>query len=197
MPQTEAQKAASRRFRAKQKALGIKPKGRTPEQKAQNAEAMRKRREQAKAAGIVLPSDTWWKDNPEKHREKTRRWRENNLDRHRELTRRNQADRRSTPWGAINNRMWRIVHDGVRTRSAGWGKYNVVLGYTWHDLAIHLEGQFRDGMTWDNWGPHWELDHIKRVSEYRYESIQCPTFKECWGLTNLRPLLRHENQQRR
>ena len=48
-------------------------------------------------------------------------------------------------------------------------------------------------MTWDNWGKVWEIDHIKPLSSYKYESIEEDSFKECWSLDNLRPLDKLEN----
>lgn len=48
-------------------------------------------------------------------------------------------------------------------------------------------------MTWETWGAVWEIDHIKPLSHFRYESISDPLFRECWALNNLRPLLRAEN----
>lgn len=107
-----------------------------------------------------------------------------------------QARRRSTPWGKINNRMWTCVHGGVRADSGRLGKYNLVLGYTWADLRAHLQSQFTGRMSWKNWGAVWELDHIKPVASFRYETINCPTFFECWSLANLRPLLRDANRKR-
>lgn len=155
---------------------------------------MRERRAKAKLLGIELPSDTWWKDNPDKHRAKTARWRAENPEKASQLTRDNQKTRRSTPWGKINNRMWPSVHQGIRARSTRLGKYNVAIGYTWRQLSEHLEAQFTQEMNWDNWGSVWELDHIKPVSSYRYEMIECEEFRECWGLKNMRPLLRVDNQ---
>lgn len=160
------------------------------------AERMRTKRARDKANGIVSKSDSWWRDNPDKHRDNTRKWRSENLDRSQEVNREIQARRRSTPWGKINNRMWPIVHYGVRARSKRNGKYTVALGYLWSELAEHLESQFTGAMSWENWGEVWELDHIKPLVLFKYETIECEEFKECWGLANLRPLLREENQRK-
>ena len=32
-------------------------------------------------------------------------------------------------------------------------------------LKEHIEKQFVDGMSWDNWG-EWHIDHIKPVSKF-------------------------------
>ena len=65
------------------------------------------------------------------------------------------------------------------------------LGYTIHHLRSHLQKQFRDGMTWDNYGTHWHLDHIKPRCEFDFNKKV--EFKRCWSLENLQPLTIHEN----
>ena len=178
--------------RQRRKALGIKY-NRSQEQAAASREAMRARREAAKAAGITLPSDMWNKANADRKRETERRWRIENADRAKETGRRKQAARRSTPWGAINNRIWAVMHRGVRSNSIRPGKYTEALGYLWADLRAHIEAQFTPEMSWSGWGSVWELDHIIPASSFKYESLDSPLFRQCWALSNLRPLLRQEN----
>jgi hypothetical protein len=185
-------KAKGERQRARRKELGIKQ-VRTEEQKAANRAAMAARREVARQQGAMLPSDEWKLLNPERRREAERRWREKNPELSRELVRRKQAQRRSTPWGKINNRIWPVLHAGIRSCSEGMGKYNVAIGYTWQTLRTHLEMQFTPEMSWDNWGSVWELDHIIPASSFKYESLDDPLFRECWALSNLRPLLCSDN----
>jgi hypothetical protein len=166
------------------------------EQKKRHREYMRNRRAKAKAEGIVLPSDSWFKDYPEKHLARTRRWRAENPEKASEIWRSNQATRRSTPWGKINNRMWPLLHRGMRTESPSKSKYSEMLGYTWHDLRRHLEAQFSPEMTWENNGTVWQIDHIIPLSSFRYHSTDDEEFKKCWALSNLRPLLTHLNQKK-
>lgn len=110
------------------------------------------------------------------------------------MTRANQAQRRSTPWGKITNRIQPIINACLRGGQAGnRSKYCRALGYNWRDLHAHLSRQFAPGMCWDNWGEAWEIDHIKPISSFRYDSIDHPDFKECWALSNLRPLWKAEN----
>lgn len=40
------------------------------------------------------------------------------------------------------------------------------IGCSWTELVKHLENQFTDGMTWENWGMKgWHIDHIKPISK--------------------------------
>jgi hypothetical protein len=66
-------------------------------------------------------------------------------------------------------------------------------GYTPQQLAEHVEAQFDDKMTWDNYGTYWQLDHIVPQCTLQYDSMDHPNFKKCWALENLQPLAREEN----
>lgn len=161
--------------------------------KNDGAERIRRSREKAKSAGREYLADTWWKRNPEKHRERVRAWRKANLESARASTVNNQRVRRSTPWGLINNRIWPIMHRAVRNGSARPSKYTQALGYLWSDLRAHLERMFAPGMTWENWGSVWQLDHITPVSSFKYVSLDDPLFRRAWALSNLRPLSCEDN----
>lgn len=67
------------------------------------------------------------------------------------------------------------------------------LPYTPQELREHLESQFDEKMTWHNYGTYWHLDHIKPHSLFKYKSMNDEAFKQCWALTNLRPLEAKQN----
>ena len=48
-----------------------------------------------------------------------------------------------------------------------------------------IESQFKDGMTWDNYGKNggWEIDH--RIPQSYFTSVY--QLKECFALSNLKP----------
>ena len=68
-----------------------------------------------------------------------------------------------------------------------------LVGYTIIQLKDHLEKQFTDGMTWENYGK-WHIDHIRPICSFNIEDYECDDFKKCWSLSNLRPLWAIENQ---
>ena len=77
------------------------------------------------------------------------------------------------------------------------------LGYSVDDLKIHLEGQFQEGMSWDNYGkPNgnfhagWALEHKEPVCSFSFSSIEDDDFRKCWALSNLRPMWALENSQK-
>lgn len=83
----------------------------------------------------------------------------------------------------------RAIGCPVRSVSgAFWG----AVGYSSAQLAAHLEKQFLQGMTWEN-RRLWHVDHILPVKDFVYESFDCPEFRACWGLPNLRPIWAKDN----
>jgi hypothetical protein len=59
------------------------------------------------------------------------------------------------------------------------GKTTDYLGCDYEHLKLHIESQFTEGMTWDNYGK-WEIDHITPVSKegsHHYTNLQ-PLWEE-------------------
>jgi hypothetical protein len=91
------------------------------------------------------------------------------------------------------------------------------LPYTKEELCKYIESLFShpdnltpDGkvwMTWENQGAYiktkwndndpstwkWQLDHIIPHSTFKYKSMDCKSFQDCWALDNLRPLSAKQN----
>jgi|TARA_R110002072_G_scaffold62378_1_gene156216 hypothetical protein len=68
-----------------------------------------------------------------------------------------------------------------------------VLPYTPEQARKHLEKQFDENMSWDNYGVYWQVDHIRPQASLSYTTTKCDNFKECWSLKNLQPLSRQDN----
>jgi hypothetical protein len=86
-----------------------------------------------------------------------------------------------------------------RTRSALRGKAKhettmSLLGCSMEDFRIYLESRFKQGMTWENYGSFWEIDHI----------IPCALFdlskpdhqKRCFHFSNHDPLTVSKNRKK-
>ena len=67
------------------------------------------------------------------------------------------------------------------------------LSYKPGQLKQHLEKQFDQNMSWENYGSYWHIDHIIPQSKLLYDSMEHPNFQKCWDLSNLRPLEKFEN----
>ena len=81
------------------------------------------------------------------------------------------------------------------------------LSFTFKQLKSHLESQFEPWMNWSNYGKYdstihvdsdvstwkWQIDHIIPHSRFKYCSMDSEEFRQCWALTNLRPLNAKQN----
>lgn len=74
------------------------------------------------------------------------------------------------------------------------GRTFEVLGFTPAELRVHLERQFKPGMTWENYGARWELDHIVPLAAHNYSSPTHADFKRAWAISNLQPLWARDNR---
>ena len=64
------------------------------------------------------------------------------------------------------------------------------LGCSIEDLKKHLESQFTEGMSWENYGK-WHIDHIKPLALYDLQDPQ--QFEEACRYKNLQPLWAEDN----
>lgn len=85
---------------------------------------------------------------------------------------------------------WRSVLNNalVRMQRVKDGRTVVLLGYTAERLRTHLENQFKDGMTWNNYG-EWHVDHKKAVTSF-YTDTPMSIVN---ALSNLQPMWASEN----
>lgn len=66
------------------------------------------------------------------------------------------------------------------------GRTFELIGCTGAELAAHIESQFKRGMSWDNYGSKWHVDHITPLS---YFDMSNPDEqRRAWNWQNLRPL---------
>tara|TARA_R110000823_G_C15782297_1_gene485223 strand:- start:59 stop:832 length:774 start_codon:yes stop_codon:yes gene_type:complete len=66
------------------------------------------------------------------------------------------------------------------------------IGCTAKELKHHLESQFKEGMTWENYGYEgWHIDHIKPISSFDLSDTDQQL--ECFNHKNLQPLWAEEN----
>lgn len=68
------------------------------------------------------------------------------------------------------------------------------LGCTVAELKEWLEAQFVPGMTWDNYGPVWHIDHVKPLAGF--DLTDAAQFLEACHYTNLQPLFAADNQRK-
>jgi len=110
--------------------------------------------------------------------------------------------RKNDPNFRLRNVISCAIRDYLRKRCSGKNssimKY---LPYTIEQLKEHLESQFEDWMSWENYGnskssddkKFWNIDHIIPQSFFNFISLDEEEFQKCWSLQNLRPLDSREN----
>lgn len=160
------------------------------------------------------------KENPEKCRDAVKRWRKNPKNREKILANKRSYYHRHKKeilpkvsvyqkeiYQKVRNKRYRIditfrlnciMSTVVRESLMGTKnhrKWQILVGYTTKELMAHLESQFQEGMSWDNYGK-WEIDHITPKSWFDFQSSNDEKFKECWALDNLQPLWMLENRSK-
>jgi hypothetical protein len=71
-----------------------------------------------------------------------------------------------------------------------------LIGYNQEQLRLHLQSKFEDDMNWDNYGRVWQIDHYRPVASFDFDCDRTAAIRECWSLSNLRPLLNSANLQK-
>jgi len=134
----------------------------------------------------------WRKNNPEKAKESYKKWVKNNLEKNRKYHKEyQQKKRRNDSVFRLNYNIKCAISRSLKGNKNGNHWENLV-NFTLEDLKQHLEAQFKDGMTWENYGK-WHIDHRIPISLFNIISVKCKGFKKAWELSNLQPLWAREN----
>ena len=71
-----------------------------------------------------------------------------------------------------------------------YGTMKKYVGCDMNTFFKHIEKQFTDGMSWENYG-EWHMDHIKPISSFDLTDEE--QVKKCFHYTNIQPLWAKEN----
>jgi predicted nucleic acid-binding Zn ribbon protein len=91
--------------------------------------------------------------------------------------------------GQIRSRIKGAIKDqwGIKSQ-----KTIDLLGCSVEEAKKHIESQFKEGMSWDNWSfKGWHIDHIKPCASFDLRDPEQQ--KECFNYKNLQPLWWWEN----
>ena len=126
----------------------------------------------------------------ERRREYDRQWRQKNRD----YWRRYQREQLRTN---LNYRLRNYIGAAIRRAIKKNRKSTFrIPGYTVDDLQQHLESLFQPGMSWENYGTEWHIDHVIPKSWFDLEAesgLNEYELKVCWSLENLQPMWMSEN----
>lgn len=136
----------------------------------------------------------YWKHR-DRYLRRSKEWAQANPEKVRERSRRYDIKKRKDPEFRILQALRSRLYTAVKSQGAKKSASTLELaGCTTQFLCDHLESQFQDGMTWDNYGTVWHVDHV----------IPCKFFdmtkpihqKVCFNWQNLQPLWADENHSK-
>ena len=142
----------------------------------------------------------------EKLRERSRKWREDNPGANTEYIREYKANHRerlnaleverraNDPAALIKYRLRHRLGDMIRRRQTHKAASTMELvGCPIDQLLAHIEGQFVDGMNWEN--RHlWDIDHIRPCASFDLTNPEQQ--RECFHWSNLRPMWKEHHRQK-
>jgi len=136
----------------------------------------------------------WYDNNKDKWDEYIKQYRENNVDKIRKIKRDYERNRKATdPLYKLISNFRTAIYQVLKESNVDKNKhYFDVLKYTPDELINHLEKQFTDTMTWDNYGI-WHVDHKLPITSFDIQEMGDEEFMKCWSLDNLQPMWGEEN----
>ena len=94
-----------------------------------------------------------------------------------------------TPARKMRKNVSNAVYEALRLQNRTKGGVTFEhLPYTPAQLKEHLEKQFDEHMSWENYGTYWQIDHLIPQAALVYDSFEHPNFQKCWALDNLQPM---------
>ena len=136
----------------------------------------------------------WAEQNKEHLNKYIKEYRENNVNKIRQIKRDYERNRKSRDpiYKLISNFRTAIYTVLKESNVDKYGHYFDVLQYTPEELITHLELQFKDDMSWDNYGV-WHVDHKLPITSFDIREMGDEEFMKCWSLGNLQPMWGEEN----
>lgn len=138
----------------------------------------------------------WQKENRESRNASATKWRrkwkeENGI----QFVSKYQRERRKVDLGYkisgnLKNRI-RWTLRGVKRSK----KTEALLGCSTEEFLQHLENKFHDGMSWENYGVAWEIDHVTPIA--LFDLTRADHQAQCFHYSNLQPLTVTANRAKR
>jgi hypothetical protein len=163
----------------------------------------------------------YYKDNQEYVSQRAKEYREKNkekldaagkkysIDNKEKINERNKNRRKTDISYKLRCYVSTAIYDALKANGGSKQGYSIMkyLPYTIEELRFYIEAQFEQWMNWknhskydaENWDDNdpltwtWNIDHITPKSLFKYASMEEQSFKDCWALSNLRPLSAKQN----
>jgi hypothetical protein len=133
----------------------------------------------------------WRTKNPEKFKAICKTYREK--DDYRDKQNKYTRNRYATDMNYKLEKLYRarvrlFIKGGVKH---GKAKYEEMLGCSWDTLREWLQSNFVEGMTWENYGSEWHVDHTLPCAIFDFTNEE--NVKTCFNWSNLAPMFGSEN----
>jgi len=133
----------------------------------------------------------WRKDNPDKFKNICKNYRSKSDYREKQNTytkKRYDSDENYKLLILYRSRIRKYIRGGSKS---GHEKYKEILGCSWDTLRKWLSQNMVEGMTWDNYGSVWHIDHTMPCSVFDFTEPE--NIKSCFNWSNLAPMFGLEN----
>lgn len=148
---------------------------------------------------VKISSQKYWlkiKDNPihlQKRKERKKSWVKINQERRKIYNRNYYHEVQSKDINFkishnVRTRITKVLHGINKSEST-----QKLLGCSIEDFKLHLESQFKPGMSWDNYGD-WHIDHIRPCSGF--DLSKKSEQQKCFHYKNLQPLWAVDNLEK-
>ena len=136
-------------------------------------------------------SSEWKKNHPESNRKKAKRWRDNNPEKTKEINYKSYLKclKDNTEYKLAHNlrrRLYAAIRKNYKTGSAVRD-----MGCSVEEFKLYLENKFEIGMSWENYGKEWQIDHIIPLAIFNLND-RCELLKPC-HFTNMQPLFKKDH----
>ena len=103
------------------------------------------------------------------------------------MRRRNKEDKNFRLLGNLRHRIYQVLKGKNKSKST-----IQLIGCSIKKLKQYLQKQFKNGMTWENYGKYgWHVDHIRPCCTFDLSKVS--EQKKCFHYKNLQPLWAGEN----
>jgi len=90
----------------------------------------------------------------------------------------------------VRRRIWKVLRGTMRKKHS-----KELLGCNLNNFVQHIESQWVDGMSWENYGLRgWHIDHIIPCCSFDLTDLEQQ--EKCFHYTNLQPLWAEENHKK-
>lgn len=131
----------------------------------------------------------WRKKNKNKLNKYNKEWNKNNPGRSYQYAKKRM---KSDPaFRALENQRKRFRSIMKSVKNGGTGSYSSKIGCTTKEFHNYMEAKFKPGMSWDNYGTYWHVDHIIPCAAFDHTDPKQVAL--CWHHSNMQPLEAREN----